>query len=153
MLLLPRTRFCLRLIAVTTLSAITSAISIRAQTPSREIARARGDAPVAETAKQTGAYILEYTCDSGQPDTCTNYDIRKKQFQSEGEAINWAEENYRYSPERLLHNGQAKTCYVTYLYPESDDNDRSRMKSVECLTEKESEERFCPEGCWEHHAR
>lgn len=138
---------------MTALSAIPSAIPARAQVPSREIASARTDAPAAEAAKQAGAYILEYTCDSGQPDTCTNYDIRRKQFRTEGEAINWAEENYRYSPERLLHNGQAKTCYATYLYPESDDSDRSRMKSVECLTGEKFEEKFYPERGGEHYGR
>jgi hypothetical protein len=133
--------------------------------------RAR-DAPVAEAKKDAGAkqqcvtwiensrdmkqcfpfetWVLTYQCDSGQGDQCENFDQQRRSFGQKQWAIDWAEENYRYSPVTLQHEGEFLTCHTTYLYRDDDvpsDSDRWLMKSVECMTDKEFQQKYCQDDC------
>lgn len=93
------------------------------------------------------SWVLDYTCESGQQGRCRVPENSWKQFDSKQDAIDWIEQHYQFSPGSLQHRGGFLSCYVTWLYPDDKKEDRRMMKSVECMTEKEFNEKYCQEGC------
>lgn len=82
------------------------------------------------------AFVLTYYCD-GETKTCANHVGRYRAFASVQEAVGWIELHYRYRPGVLTHGDDEYDIRITYLYPDSDDQDRRLMKSVEFLTQEE----------------
>lgn len=78
------------------------------------------------------SWLLQYHCDGGKSDTCDTGDGAYRPFHSKQEAIDWLEANYQFSPDEIMHAGEHYDCRAAYLYPEDDDQDRRKMKSVQC---------------------
>lgn len=79
-------------------------------------------------------WIYHYRCEYAAADDCAQapYSDHRKSFKTRSEAIDWANRNYRFYPLGLEHGPHMLFCSAEYLYPESDDQDRRLMKSVEC---------------------
>lgn len=88
------------------------------------------------------AWVLEYHCDGGNSDRCFAPTDTHKEFTTKSELIDWAETNYRFSPDEAFHGGEYLDCRIRYLYPDADDEDRKLMKEVDCDTQENLDRDF-----------
>lgn len=92
----------------------------------------------AHSAKPATPWILSYNCDSAwgerTEEVCGEnpFTLRKAEFPSQQQAIDWIEQNYMFIPSTLTHETELLICESAYIDQGSEDVFRAHHKEVEC---------------------
>jgi hypothetical protein len=89
-------------------------------------------------AKPALPWILSYECDSAWGELTEQvcggnpFMLRKAEFPSQQQAIDWIEQNYMFSPSTLTHGKEFLICESAYIDQYNEDIFRAHHKEVEC---------------------